>query len=284
MDYQCIKYEVQDRILTITLNRPDKLNAFTDGMYYEVLDALEKGDKDDEVRVVIFTGAGKGYCAGSDLSADGGKTFDFDKAPEEWRDRGGRVALRIYEMKKPVIGAINGAAVGVGATMTLPMDIRIASKSAKFGFVFARRGIMTEACSGYFLPRVVGIAQAMEWAATGRVFSAEEALAGGLVSRVVEPEELIPAAQTLAREIADNTAPVSIAIIRQLMWRMLGAAHPMDSHEVESMGMQWLGKQPDAKEGIASFMEKRPPHFTMSPENGMPPFYPWWPARTFRNR
>ncbi len=299
MSYTEIKYEVADKIATLTLNRPDKLNAFTGVMMAEMIDAFGKADADDNVRAVVVTGAGRGFCAGADLSA-GAKTFDYaarghrpEKAgvPEkngqiDWshegvRDGGGRVTLRIFECLKPVIGAINGPAVGIGVTMQLPMDIRIASDNARFGFVFARRGIVPEACSSWFLPRLVGISQAMEWCATGRVFDAQEALRGGLVSKVVKPEELLPTAYALAREIADNTAPVSVALTRQMMWRMLGADHPMEGHKIDSRAIYARGRQGDAKEGVVSFLEKRPAAFPDKVSKDMPAFYPWWSERKY---
>jgi enoyl-CoA hydratase/carnithine racemase len=285
MDSQEIRYEVQDRVATVTLYRPDKLNAFTRRMRDELIDAFGRADADDGVRAVIVTGAGRAFCAGADLSG-GGATFDYarrgDAGQDEHRDGGGRVSLSIFALKKPVIAAINGAAVGVGATMTLPMDIRIASSKAKFGFVFARRGIVPEACSSWFLPKVVGISRAAEWVYTGRVFGADEALAGGLVSRVVAPEELMPAARALAREIADNTSAVAVALARQMLWRMAGADHPMEAHKVDSRGIFAMGASPDVKEGIAAFMEKRTPNFGMKPSCDMPAFYPWWDERPFK--
>jgi enoyl-CoA hydratase/carnithine racemase len=284
MDYEAIRYQVADRVLTITLHRPDKLNAFTERMCRELIDAFDRADADDDVRAIVVTGAGRAFCAGADLST-GGRTFDYDAQQpgiDDHRDGGGLVALRIFELRKPVIAAINGPAVGVGITMTLPMDVRIASASARFGFVFARRGIVPEACSSWFLPRVVGISQALEWAYSGRVFDADEALAGRLVRRIVEPAALLPTAAALAREIADNTSAVSIALTRALMWRMLGADHPMEAHRVDSQCIYWLGGAADAREGVTSFLEKRPAHFAMSPTHDMPPFYPWWPERRFR--
>lgn len=273
MIYDQIKYEVLDRILTITLSRPDRLNAFTDRMCDEIFDALDRADDDDSVRAIIVTGEGRAFCAGSDLG-EGGGTFDYSKISiEDHRDKGGTLTLRLFESKKPIIAAINGPAVGIGITMTLPMDIRIASNKAKMGFVFVRRGIINEACSGWFLPRVVGINQALEWVCSGRIFSAEEALAGRLISRVVPPDELLPAARALATEIAQNTAPVSVALARRLLWGMLGASHPMESHLMESRMMHWLGQQQDAREGIASFLEKRPPNYTMKPSTEIPDFY-----------
>ena len=279
-----ILYDVKDRVATVTLNRPDKLNAFTTRMRDGLIETFTRADEDDAVRVVIVTGAGRAFCAGADLSA-GPATFDYARRgvqDEERRDGGGRVALRIYSLKKPVIAAVNGPAVGVGVTMTLPMDIRIASSAARFGLVFARRGIVPEACSSWFLPRVVGLSQAAEWLYTGRVFDAAEALAGGLVSRVVPPEELLPAATALAREIADNTSGVAVALARQMLWRMAGADHPMEAHKVDSRGIYAMGASPDVAEGIAAFKEKRPARFTMKPSTDMPDFYPWWEERPFR--
>jgi enoyl-CoA hydratase/carnithine racemase len=279
MDYEQIRYEVANHVLTVTLNRPDRLNAFTARMGDELIDAYDRADADDDVRVVVVTGAGRGFCAGADLGG-GGDTFAYRDGPGH-RDNGGRVSTRLFESTKPVIVAFNGPAVGVGVTMTLPADIRLASSDARFGFVFARRGIVLEAASSWFLPRVVGISRAMEWAATGRVFGADEALAAGLVRSVHAPDELLPAAYELAAEIVDNTAPVSVALTRQLLWRMLGADHPMAAHEVDSRAMQARGSSEDAKEGIGAFLEKRPARFPDQVSSGMPDFYPWWPNRPF---
>ena len=241
--------------------------------------AFDRADGDDGVRAVIVTGAGRAFCAGADLGGGGG-TFaggpGRSERPEEHRDGGGLVTLRIFDMTKPVIAAINGPAVGFGATFTLAMDVRLASSAARMGFVFARRGVVPEAASTWFLTRLVGIAQAAEWTYTGRVFSAEEARAGGLVSRVVAPEDLLPTARELAREIADNTSAVSVALIRQMLWRLLGADHPREAHRLDSLGMWYTGRSPDAHEGVTSFLEKRPPRFTGQPSKDMPPFYPWW--------
>ena len=284
MSFEHIRYEVADRILTITLNRPEKLNAFTPLMSKELIEAFDRADEDDGVRAVIVTGEGRGFCAGADLSS-GGDTFDSEAEQggiEEHRDSGGTVTLRIFESKKPVIAAINGPAVGIGATMTLPMDVRIASEKAKIGFVFARRGITPEAASSWFLPRIVGIGQALEWTMTGRVFSAWEAHEGKLVSQVVKPDNLLPAATKIAREIADNTSAVSVALTRQLMWRMLGADHPMEAHKIDSKCIYYMGKSPDSFEGVTSFLEKRPAKFTMKPSADMPDFYPWWEERPFK--
>lgn len=285
MDYEQIAYEVDDGILTITLDRPDQLNAFTGRMMHELLDAFDRSDADDDVRVVVVTGRGRGFCAGADLSA-GGDTFDAGSRGAEVgvggdghavpRDGGGRVTLRIFDSLKPVIAAINGPAVGVGITMTLPMDIRLASDTAKIGFVFARRGIVPEAASSWFLPRAVGISRAMEWVATGRVFPASEALEAGLLRSVHAPDELLPAAYAIAREIADATAPVSVALSRQMLWKMLGAPHPMDAHRIDSAAIVARGSSADAVEGVTSFLEKRPAEFPMRVSDGMPDFFPWW--------
>lgn len=301
MTYETIKYEIQENILTITLHRPEKLNAFTGTMMLELIDAFDKADADDEVRAIIVTGAGRAYCAGADLSS-GAKTFDFaarEDRPDkqgtprtadgevDWshasvRDGGGRVSLRIFECLKPVISAVNGAAVGVGVTMQLPMDIRIASEDARFGFVFNRRGITPEACSSWFLPRLVGISKALEWTYTGRVFSAQEALEAGLVQQVCKAADLLPTARALAREIADNCAPVSLALTRQMMWRMLGAEHPMDAHRIDSRAIYARGAAPDAKEGVMSFLEKRPAKFTNKVSQDMPSFFPWWEEKEYK--
>ena len=284
MNYEDIKYEIADRILTITLHRPDKLNAYTRRMQEELLDAFGRADTDDDVRAVVVTGAGRAFCAGADLSA-GAATFDYKKRPgsvDEHRDGGGKLTLRIFELKKPVIAAVNGPAVGVGATMQLPMDVRIASSTARFGFVFARRGVVPEACSSWFLPRIVGISRAAEWVYSGRVFDAQEALAGGLVSRVVAPEALLPAAYALAREIAENTSAVSVALSRQMLWKMLGADHPMEAHRVDSKAIFERGRSADAIEGVTAFLQKRPASFPMRPSTDTPAFYPWWPERPFK--
>jgi enoyl-CoA hydratase/carnithine racemase len=279
MPFETILYDVADGIATLTLNRPDRLNAVNGTVIRELVEAFDRADADDGVRAVIVTGAGRAFCAGADLGS-GATTFDRPgDGPEAHRDGGGLVTLRIFESTKPVIAAINGPAVGFGITFTLPMDVRLASSAARIGFVFARRGVVPEACSTWFLPRLVGVAQAAEWTYTGRVFSAEEARAGGLVSRVVAPDALMPTARALAREIADNTSAVSVALIRQMLWRMLGADHPRAAHRVDSLGMWYTGRSADAREGITSFLEKRPPRFTGRPSKDMPPFYPWWTDR-----
>ena len=285
MEYQDITLDIADGIATITLNRPDKLNAFTGKMMYEIIDAFDTTDADDSVKAVIVTGAGKGFCAGADLSS-GGDTFakggsDVQTKQGVPRDGGGLVSLRIFNSLKPVIGAINGAAVGVGVTMTLPMDIRLASENAKFGFVFAKRGIVPEACSSYFLPRIVGIQQATEWVYTGRVFPAGEALDARLVRSVHAPDDLLPAARTLAREIADNTAPVSVALSRRMLWRMLGASHPMDAHRADSRGIQSRGRSEDSKEGVVSFLEKRAANYPDRVSDGLPDIFPNWEEPEF---
>lgn len=288
MDYELIRYDVSDGIATITLNRPEKMNALTSQMRVELVDAFDRIDADDAVKVVVMTGAGRAYCAGADISGgskgfvgqreggvaneDGSFNYDVDAA----RDGGGRLTLRIFQLLKPIICAVNGAAVGIGVTMTLPMDIRLASDKAKFGFVFSRRGIIPEACSSYFLPRVVGVSQALEWCYSGRVFDAQEALAGGLVKAVYPEEELLPAAYALAREIADNAAPVSVALTRQMIWRGLGMSHPMDAHKVDSRGVLSRSASADAKEGVTSFMEKRAPAFPNTVSKDMPDYFPWW--------
>lgn len=284
MDYSTILYDLEDNVLTITLNRPEILNAFNREMLAEIIDALDKADADDNVRAIIVTGTGRGFCAGADLSV-GGDTFNADARDDRegglQRDGGGRLTLRIFECKKPIIAAINGAAVGIGATMLLPMDIRLCSTQAKIGFVFSRRGIVPEACSSYFLPRVVGISQALEWCYSGRVFPADEALAGGLVRSVHEPDDLLAAAQVIAREIADNTSAVSVTLIRQMMWKMLGSDHPMEAHKVDSRGIYYCGKSADVKEGVESFLEKRPAKFPLKVSEDMPEFFPWWEERKF---
>jgi enoyl-CoA hydratase/carnithine racemase len=283
MEFTEIRYEVEDGVLTITLDRPERLNAFTPTMLAELIEAFDRADADDAVRAVIVTGAGRGFCAGADLGR-GGSTFDWrerQQGGEVPRDGGGQVSLRIYESAKPVIAAINGPAVGVGITMTLPMDIRLAAEGVKIGFVFTRRGIVPEACSSWFLPRIVGISQAVEWSATGRVFDADEALRGGLVRSVHPGGELLGAARSLAREIADNTAPVSVALARRLMWDGLGARHPMEAHRADSRAMFSRGQSADAREGVTSFLEKRPASFPDRVSDGLPELHPGREAPVF---
>jgi enoyl-CoA hydratase/carnithine racemase len=283
MEPEQIRTEIEDRVLTITLNRPERLNAWTPVMARELMEAFDRADADDEVRAVVVTGAGRGFCAGADLSG-GGDTFDWREREAEGavpRDNGGRFTLRVFDCTKPVIAAINGPAVGVGATMTLPMDVRLAADGARIGFVFARRGIVPEACSSWFLPRVVGISRAMEWVATGRVFDAQEALDAGLVRSLHPPDELLDAAHALAREIADNTAAVSVALARRMLWRMLGADHPMEAHRVDSRAMFARGQSADAREGVTAFLEKRAAAFPDRVSDGLPDAFPAWVAPQF---
>jgi enoyl-CoA hydratase/carnithine racemase len=295
--YEQIAVAVDHNILTLTLNRPEKLNAFTARMMSEMIDVFTKVNKDDEVGAVIVTGAGRAFCAGADLSG-GASTFDattnparkerdagpvdtVDWSDERVRDGGGRVTLAIFECLKPVIAAVNGPAVGIGVTMQLAMDIRIAANEARFGFVFARRGIVPEAASSWFLPRLVGISQALEWCYSGRVFDVKEAHEAGLVSEVMEQAALLARARAIARGIIDNTAPVSIALIRQMMWRGLGMDHPMEAHKIDSRGIYARGASADVREGVSSFLEKRPPHFPMKVSDGMPRYFPWWEEKTY---
>jgi enoyl-CoA hydratase/carnithine racemase len=275
--------EVEDQILTITLNRPDRMNAWTATMARELIEAFDRADADDDIRAVIVTGAGRAFCAGADLER-GGETFDHrarEAAPSVPRDNGGQLTLRIFRSTKPVIAAINGAAVGVGVTMTLPMDIRLAADDARFGFVFTRRGIVPEAASSWFLPRVVGINQAVEWVSTGRVFSAPEALAGRLVRSLHPRDELLGAARALGREIAENAAPVSVALARRMMWTMLGADHPIAAHRADSRAMFVRGQSADVVEGVTSFLEKRPAKFTDRVSDGLPDVLPDWAEQQF---
>lgn len=280
-EFSEIRYEVADpegpqaSVLTITLDRPERLNAWTPVMQRELIAAFDLADADDDVRVIVVTGEGRGFCAGADLQK-GGETFDWrERAEDVPRDGGGTFTLRVFESTKPVIAAINGPAVGVGMTMTLPMDIRLVAEGAKLGFVFARRGIVPEAASSWFLPRLVGISRAMEWVATGRIFGPEEALDAGLVRQVLSPDELLPAAYALAREIADNTAAVSVALARRLLWTGLGLSHPMEAHRADSRAMFARGQSADAVEGVTSFLEKRPAQFPDRISEGLPDVFPW---------
>lgn len=282
--------DIEENIATITLNRPDKLNAFNGQMMNDLIAAFDQTDADDNVRAVIVTGEGRAFCAGADLSS-GGNTFDRTKRDDveqdlgendTRRDGGGRVALRIYDSLKPVIAAVNGPAVGIGATMQLPMDIRIASETARFGFVFSRRGIVMEATSSWFLPRLVGPSTALEWCYSGDVFPAAHALERGLVRSVHAPDELMPAARAIARNIAENTSQISVALMRQMIWRMLGADHPMEAHKIDSRGIDELGRGADVREGVTSFLEKRKPDFPSRVSTDMPSFYPWWTPREFK--
>ena len=300
-NYKQIKTEIDENgIMVLTLCRPEAMNAFTGRMMHEMIDALDKADADDAVRAIIVTGDGeRAFCAGADLS-EGDKTFDYaargdggkksnvisDGDEVNWssqdiRDSGGILTLRIYDSIKPIIGAINGAAVGIGVTMQLPMDVRIASDNARFGFVFARRGIVPEACSSWFLPRIVGISQALQWCYSGEVFGAEEALRGGLVSEIVPPADLLARAKEVALQMTQMSSPVSVAMTRQMLWRMMGADHPMEAHKVDSKAVFGRGRQSDAKEGVMSFLEKRTPEFADKPSSDMPGFYPWWDERKF---
>lgn len=286
MAFETIGYEVDDRVLTITLNRPDKMNAVTPTMREELIEAFRQADADPEVRVIVVTGSGKAYCAGADVSG-GTKTFDpqargWADNEEDFRDGGGQITLQIFSSTKPVIGAINGVAAGLGATMLLPMDILMAADTARIGFVFARRGIVPEACATWFLPKRVGIATAAEWCFTGRLVPAQEALDAGLVTSVHAAEELLPAAYAKAREIADNTAPVAVGMIRQMLWRFAGSEHPMDAHRVDSRMNYALGQSADVAEGIAAFLEKRSPEFPGRLPDDAPQAFPWWDEPTFQ--
>jgi enoyl-CoA hydratase/carnithine racemase len=283
MSYETINYRVEERVATITLDRPDRLNAFNQQMQIELLAAFDEIDADDEVRAVIVTGAGRGFCAGADLSG-GGDTFDAaarGRDPDVVnRDGGGLVSLRIFELTKPIIAAINGPAVGVGITMTLPMDVRLAAESARIGFVFTRRGLAPEACSSWFLPRLVGISQAVRWCYSGRVFGAAEAAAGGLVELVAD-DELLARANEIAAEIATHAAPVSVAVTRQLLWRGLTFDHPMSSHRADSRAIQGLGRLADAKEGVKSFLDKRDPTWTLKTSHDAPDVFPFYEPPQF---
>jgi enoyl-CoA hydratase/carnithine racemase len=289
--FETLLYAVDDGVATVTLNRPEKLNAFNTQMMRDLIAVFDVTDGDDAVRAVIVTGAGRAFCAGADLSG-GAQTFDYETQGGEalaartenglQRDGGGLLTLRIFDSLKPVIAAVNGAAVGIGATMQLAMDIRLASSEARYGFVFARRGLNPEAASSWFLPRLVGVQAALEWCYTGRLFPAQEAFDRGLVRSLHAPEDLLPAARALAREIADNTAPVSVAITRQLIWRMAGAPHPMDAHRSDSRGIQARGRSGDAREGVTSFLEKRPAQFPDRVSTDLPDIWPDWTPPTFR--
>jgi enoyl-CoA hydratase/carnithine racemase len=289
--FETLLYEVQDGIATITLNRPDKLNAFNTQMMRDLIAVFDETDRDDAVRAVIVTGSGRAFCAGADLSA-GADTFDYSARGDDalaartrdgvQRDGGGLTTLRIFDSLKPVIAAVNGPAVGVGVTMQLAMDIRLASTEARFGFVFARRGLNPEAASSWFLPKLVGVQTALEWCYTGRVFPAQEAFDKGLVRSLHAPDDLLPAARALAREIVENTAPVSIAITRQLIWRMAGAAHPMEAHQADSRAIEIRGKMGDAREGVTSFLEKRPPAYPDKVSADLPNIWDHWTAPQFR--
>jgi len=283
MNYQNLLYSVEEGVLTLTLNRPEKLNAMSPGLRADLLDALDRADADDAVRAIIFTGAGRGFCAGADMSGgvDGFVTGTAKTERGPYRGGGGRISMRLFECNKPLIAAINGAAVGVGIAMTLPMDYRIASSAATFGFVYTQRAITLEAASSWFLPRIVGMPQALDWTLSGRSFGADEALAGGLVRSVHAPEALLDEARRIARAIAENTAPVSVAVSRQLLWKMLCADHPMWAHQVESRVIPELSQLADAKEGVAAFKEKRRPRFTGRVSSDLPAHFPWWDEKRF---
>lgn len=274
MKHEQIECTIADHMLTITLNRPEQMNAFTTQMMRELVDALDSADMNDEVRAVIVTGRGRAFCAGGDLST-GPSTFDNvaqgrATSIDDNRDSGGTLALRIYNCKKPVIAALNGAAVGVGLTMTLPMDMRLAVKGAKLGLPFVRRGIVPDACAAWFLPRIVGVSTAVEWACNGRIFLAEEALAAGLVRALYAPEDLLPAARSIAREIAAHTSPVAVALTRRMFWEMAGAPDPETAHIIESKANFVLGQSPEAREGVMAFLEKRPPQFPLRVSTDVP--------------
>lgn len=281
MLFKTLNYSIENSILTITLNRPKKLNALNDTMASEILSALDQADQDDNVRVIIFTGEGRAFCSGADLE-QGQDTFNYDDShphTEEGRaprDIGGVIALRLFNAKKPIIGAVNGAAVGFGSSMLLPMDIRIASTAARFGFVFTRLGIVPEAASSWFLPRVVGIGKALEWSARGNIFDAHEAHKAGLVNYLVEPDQLLSLATTIATEIAEKSAPVSVTMARQMMWRMMSEDHPMAAHQLDSIAVYQRGKQSDVGEGIEALLQKRPANFIDKPSQDMPSIFPWW--------
>ena len=283
MNFEQILYEKDGPILTITLNRPDKLNAFTGQMMQEIIEAMDAADADDEVRAIVFTGAGRGFCAGADLSA-GKDTFNNDAPGKQsglQRDGGGLLTLRLFESKKPLISACNGPAVGVGATMQCAMDIRLASEKARYGFVFSRRAIVPEACSSWFLPRIVGIQTALEWTFSGRVFEASEALDRGFVRSVHAEDELLPAAKALAMEFSEMTSAVSVTLIRHMLWKMLGADHPMEAHKIDSRGVYHRGRSADAFEGVESFLQKRAPSFPGKVSKDLPEFFPWWDEPSF---
>ena len=277
MEYTQIQCETEDLVLTLILNRPEKQNAFTPTMCLEIVDALKHADSDDDIRAIIITGAGRNFCAGLDLNQNAQEIND----PYANRDHAGVITLTLYDMITPVIAAINGAAIGIGITMTLPMDIRLASDNTKIGFPFTRRGLINEGASSWFLPRIVGMGKATEWIITGKTLSAEEALAHGLVNEIVRPDELLSRARSIATDITQNTSAVSVALCRQLLWKMQNAEHPIDAHKLESKTLLWSFEQADMREGVNAFLEKRAPHFSMKPGSDMPDFYPWWQNRKF---
>ena len=285
MEYRDIRYQLADRVLTLTIDRPEQRNTITYGVLDELLDAFARADADDDVRVVVVTGAGGFFSAGTDLSGSSGgygpDAGGFKPLRGGSRDVGGELALRVFGSTKPVIAAINGTAVGIGVTMVLPMDVRIAAEDARFGLPFTRRGIVPESCATWFLPRIVGIATAVDWAITGRIFPAAEALASGLVRELVPAGEVLPRALEVASEIAAHTSPVSVALTRQLMWRQLGAPDPLSANRLESQALLALGTRADAAEGVAAFRQKRTPQFPLRVSRDLPDLYPWWTEEAF---
>jgi len=283
-NYETLDATRDKKVLTIQFTRPEKMNTFSGQMLKDILEVLDDAEKDDEVRAVIFTGSGKAFCAGADLSS-GEDTFDMSdrqkKDQNVQRDTGGVLTLRLFDFKKPLIAAINGAAVGVGVTMTLPMDIRICSDRAKFGFVFAKRGIVPEACSSWFLPKIVGISNALQWCLSGKIFQPTEALEKGLITEITSEEDLLKRAKEIASDFVDSTSSLSVTLIRQMLWKMLGADHPMEAHKVDSRGVYFLGKTGEASEGVLSFLEKRDPNFPGKVSKDLPEFYPWWTEKDF---
>ena len=283
-NYETLDTTRDKKVLTIQFTRPEKMNTFSGQMLKDILEVLDDAEKDDEVRAVIFTGSGKAFCAGADLSS-GEDTFDMSdrqkKDQNVQRDTGGVLTLRLFDFKKPLIAAINGAAVGVGVTMTLPMDVRICSDRAKFGFVFAKRGIVPEACSSWFLPKIVGISNALQWCLSGKIFQPTEALEKGLITEITSEEDLLKRAKEIASDFVDSTSSLSVTLIRQMLWKMLGADHPMEAHKVDSRGVYFLGKTGEASEGVLSFLEKRDPNFPGKVSKDLPEFYPWWTEKDF---
>ena len=283
-NYETLDTTRDKKVLTIQFTRPEKMNTFSGQMLKDIMEVLDDAEKDDEVRAVIFTGSGKAFCAGADLSS-GEDTFDMSdrqkKDQNVQRDTGGVLTLRLFDFKKPLIAAINGAAVGVGVTMTLPMDIRICSDRAKFGFVFAKRGIVPEACSSWFLPKIVGISNALQWCLSGKIFQPTEALEKGLITEITSEEDLLKRAKEIASDFVDSTSSLSVTLIRQMLWKMLGADHPMEAHKVDSRGVYFLGKTGEASEGVLSFLEKRDPNFPGKVSKDLPEFYPWWTEKDF---
>ena len=283
-NYETLDTTRDKKVLTIQFTRPEKMNTFSGQMLKDIMEVLDDAEKDDEVRAVIFTGSGKAFCAGADLSS-GEDTFDMSdrqkKDQNVQRDTGGVLTLRLFDFKKPLIAAINGAAVGVGVTMTLPMDIRICSDRAKFGFVFAKRGIVPEACSSWFLPKIVGISNALQWCLSGKIFQPAEALEKGLITEITSEEDLLKRAKEIASDFVDSTSSLSVTLIRQMLWKMLGADHPMEAHKVDSRGVYFLGKTGEASEGVLSFLEKRDPNFPGKVSKDLPEFYPWWTEKDF---